>query len=134
MRRARQLGISLACLALCAPLHAQDSDTEVTEEAADDEVMEEIVVTVNKDGDPVDVDALYLEQLRDQVIRDYNFAQAEQEEEEWRQSLPTSVQAPGSRIRWGYDPRSEAAMRRQSSINDLHFDRTRPATIFSVGF
>ena len=130
MRRARQLGVSLAWLALCAPLQAQDDDAE----GADDEVIEEIVVTVNKDGDPVDVDALYLEQMRDQVIRDFDFAKAEQEEEEWRQSLPTSVQAPGSRISWGYDPRSEAAMRRQSSINDLHFDQNRPATIFSVGF
>ena len=54
MRRARQLGVSLAWLALCAPLQAQDDDAE----GADDEVIEEIVVTVNKDGDPVDVDAL----------------------------------------------------------------------------
>jgi hypothetical protein len=133
MKRARQLGVSLAWLALWAPLHAQDSDTGQADDGEDD-VIEEIVVTVNKDGDPVDVDALYLEQMRDQVIRDFDYAKAEQEEEEWRQSLPTSVQAPGSRIRWGYDPRSEAAMRRQSNINDLYIDQNRPATIFSVGF
>jgi hypothetical protein len=133
MKRARQLGVSLAWLALWAPLHAQDTDTGQDDDGEDD-VIEEIIVTVNKDGDPVDVDALYLEQMRDQVIRDFDYAKAEQEEEEWRQSLPTSVQAPGSRIRWGYDPRSEAAMRRQSNINDLYIDQNRPATIFSVGF
>jgi hypothetical protein len=120
-----------ACLSLWLPAWAQDEDPADSEE---DEVIEEIVVTVNKDGDPVDVDALYLEQLRNQIISDYQFAQAEQQQEQWRQSLPTSVQAPGSRISWGYDPRSEAAMRRESSITDLPFDRNRPATIISVGF
>jgi hypothetical protein len=131
MTDAARFGLILALLALGAPAYAQEADSG---DDADEEVIDEIVVTVDKDGDPVDVDALYLDQLRDQVIRDFEFARAEQEQEEWRQSLPTSVQAPGSRIRWGYDPRSEAAMRRDSSINDLHFDQTRPATIFSVGF
>lgn len=133
-RRTRLLATAIfaaAGLSLWVPAQGQDEEPADSDE---DEVIEEIVVTVNKDGDPVDVDALYLEQLRDQIIRDYEFAQAEQAEEEWRQSLPTSVQAPGSRISWGYDPRSEAAMRRQSSINDLPFDNNRPATIFSVGF
>ena len=131
MTEARRFGLILALLALGVPVPAQE---EASDDDAEEEVIEEIVVTVDKDGDPVDVDALYLDQLRDQVIRDFEFARAEQEEEEWRQSLPTSVQAPGSRIRWGYDPRSEAAMRRESSINDLPIDQTRPATVFSVGF
>jgi hypothetical protein len=137
MKQARQYSVlaaaifAAAWLSLWAPVQAQD---EAQADSEEEEVIEEIIVTVNKDGDPVDVDALYLEQLRDQIIRDYEFAQAEQAEEEWRQSLPTSVQAPGSRISWGYDPRTEAAMRRQSNINDLPFDRNRPATIISLGF
>jgi hypothetical protein len=137
MNRGRPHGIIAAALLAVAwpllwmPARAQDEDQAGGEE---DDVIEEIVVTVNKDGDPVDVDALYLEQLRDQIIRDFEFAQAEQAQEQWRQSLPTSAQAPDSRIRWGYDARSEAAMRRQSSINDLPIDQNRPATIFSIGF
>ena len=99
----------------------------------EEETMEEIVVVVNRSGDPVDVDALRLEQLREQVIRDFNLAQAEQEKEAWRQDLQTSVSSPDSRIAWGYDAKSEAAMRR-STINDLPTDRVQPATVISVRF
>ena len=97
------------------------------------EVMEEIVVVVNKSGDPVDVDALYLDQLRTRVIKDFESLQAEQEKEVWRQGLQTSFKPPESRISWGYDAKEEAAMRR-SSINDLPTDRVKPATIISVSF
>lgn len=112
------------------PVLAQDEDEGAAE---DEEIMEEIIVTVDRSGDPVDVDALYLEQLRDQVIKDFDMAQAESEQELWRQGLQTSVSAPGSRIAWGYDAQSEAAMRR-STINDLPIDRVQPATVISVRF
>ena len=71
--------------------------------------------------------------FRDQVIKDFDMAQAESEQELWRQGLQTSVSAPGSRIAWGYDAQSEAAMRR-STINDLPIDRVQPATVISVRF
>lgn len=132
MRLRRTIGLfGAAFVALAmAPVLAQDED----EGAADDEeIMEEIIVTVDRSGDPVDVDALYLEQLRDQVIKDFDMAQAESEQELWRQGLQTSVSAPGSRIAWGYDAQSEAAMRR-STINDLPIDRVQPATVISVRF
>ena len=116
---------------MIAPVLAQDE--EETTAGEEEEVMEEIVVTVDRSGDPIDVDALYLERLREQVIRDFDLAQAEQEEELWRQGLQTSVSAPGSRIAWGYDAQSEAAMRR-SSINDLPVDRVQPATVISIRF
>jgi len=136
MNRIRQNGIfaasiALMCLSTWAPLRAQD---EVGTDTDDDEPIEEIVVTVNRSGDRVDVDALYLEQLRTRIIKEFNYAQAEQEEELWRQSLRTPVQAPDSRIAWGYDAQSEAAMRRTSQINDLPIDRVKPATIFSIRF
>ena len=124
----------LPAAALFALAGALTFAQEEDEAAADDEeVIEEIVVTVDRSGDPVDVDALYLEQLREQVIRDFDLAQAEQEKELWRQGLQTSVSAPGSRIAWGYDAQSEAAMRR-SAINDLPIDRVQPATVISIRF
>ena len=111
------------------PVLAQDDEELDPEEV--EAVMEEIVVTVDRSGDPVDVDALYLEQLRSQVIKDFDLAQEEQEKELWSQGLQTSVSAPGSRIAWGYDAQSEAAVRR-SSMNDLPIDRVQPATVISV--
>lgn len=122
-------GAAFVALAI-VPVLAQD-DEETTGEEED--VMEEIIVTVDRSGDPVDVNALYLEQLRDQVIKDFDMAQAESEKELWRQGLQSSVSAPGSRIAWGYDAQSEAAMRR-STINDLPMDRVQPATVISIRF
>ena len=131
MKRRRHSWIVAAALAAaCLPAGApEEAGTD-----EDEQPIDEIVVVVNKRGDRVDVDALYLEQLRDRIVRDYEFAQAEQEEEIWRQSLPTSVSEPDSRISWGYDARSEAAMRRTSMINDLPMDRVKPATVISVSF
>lgn len=128
-RKIGLFGAAIAALAL-GPVLAQDEEDSAADE---EEVMEEIVVTVDRSGDPVDVDALYLEQLRDQVIKDFDMAQAEQEKELWRQGLQTSVSEPGSRIAWGYDAQSEAAMRR-STINDLPIDRVQPATVISIRF
>ena len=122
-------GAAVVALAI-APVFAQDDDDAAADE---EEVIEEIVVTVDRSGDPVDVDALYLEQLRDQVIKDFDMAQAEQEKELWRQGLQTSVSAPGSRIAWGYDAQSEAAVRR-SRMNDLPIDRVQPAPVISIRF
>jgi hypothetical protein len=132
-RHIRKYGVAIAVGLLVAGLAiAQEEDAD--EDAADEEdVMEEIVVVVDRSGDPVDVDALYLEQMRDQVIKDFNIAQQEQEKEAWRQGLQTSVSNPNSRISWGYDAQSEAAIRR-SAMNDLPMDRVQPATVISVSF
>ena len=126
----RLFGAAFVALAM-VPVLAQDEEDSAADE--EEEVIEEIVVTVDRSGDPIDVDALYLEQLREQVIKEFDMAQAEQEEELWRQGLQTSVTAPGSRIAWGYDAQSEAAMRR-SSMNDLPVDRVQPATVISIRF
>jgi Flp pilus assembly protein CpaB len=122
-------GLSLAGLSLAQEEAAEAAEATEQEE----EVMEEIVVVVDRSGDPIDVDALRLEQLREQVIKDFTLAQEEQEKEAWRQGLQTTVSRPDSRIAWGYDAQAEAAMRR-STINDLPMDRVQPATVISVRF
>ena len=64
-------GLSLAGLSF-----AQEEEAEPDEATGqEEEVMEEIVVVVDRSGDPIDVDALRLEQLREQVIKDFNLAQ-----------------------------------------------------------
>ena len=133
MKRIRKFGTVTAALVALASLLVWTTLRAQEEDADDEEVMEEIVVVVNRAGDPVDVDALYLDQLRTRVIKDFETLQAEQEEEVWRQGLQTSFKPPESRISWGYDAKEEAAMRR-SSINDLPMDRVKPATIISVSF
>jgi hypothetical protein len=136
MKRIRKFGTLTATFAVLASLliwTTVKGQEDVATDNDDEEVMEEIVVVVNKAGDPVDVDALYLDQLRTRVIKDFETLQAEQEEEVWRQGLQTSFKPPESRISWGYDAKEEAAMRR-SSINDLPIDRVKPATIISVSF
>ena len=120
--------IAGVCVASPAVLWGQEED-----DADEEEAMEEIVVVVDRDGDPVDVNALYLEQLRTRVIKDFEMAQLESGREDWRMSLQTSVSVPDSRISWGYDARSEAAMRR-SIATDLPMDGVRPATVISIRF
>lgn len=136
MKQIRKFGALTATATALASLLVWTTVTgqeDVATDNGNEEVMEEIVVVVNKAGDPVDVDALYLDQLRTRVIKDFETLQAEQEEEVWRQGLQTSFKPPESRISWGYDAKEEAAMRR-SSINDLPIDRVRPATVISVNF
>jgi len=102
-------------------------------EAQEQEPIEEIVVIGNKDGDPIDLEARYLEQLRARIVADYLRQQTAEEEEQWRKSLPTSVEGPG-RIRWGYDAQAESRVRREMALTDLPTDTVKPATVISVRF
>ena len=110
---------------------AQDDEAPADE----DDVIEEIVVIAGKkSGDPVDVEALYEEMLRDRLMLDLDQLRILQEEEEqWRSSRTGTVENP-SRIQWGYDPQEELKMRRDSQLSDVTFIPTRPATLFRVGF
>jgi hypothetical protein len=109
---------------------AQDAEDQPK---ADDESIEEVVVYGNRRGDPVDIDALYLEQFRKRVLDDYFRQQRLLERERWRSSLETQVKSP-SRIRWGYDPGAELRMRRETDLMDLPFETTRPASVFRLEF
>ena len=102
-------------------------------EAQEQEPIEEIVVIGNKDGDPIDLEARYEEQLRARIVADYLRQQTDEEEEQWRKSLRTSVEGPG-RIRWGYDAQAESRVRRETALTDLPTDTVKPATVISVRF
>jgi len=119
-----------AVAAIPPPTFAQEAKDQPK---ADDTSMEEVVVYGTRRGDPVDIDALYLEQFRKRVLDDYFEQQRLMERERWRSSLDVKLKSP-SRIRWGYDPGAELRMRRETDLMDLPFETTRPASIFRVEF
>jgi hypothetical protein len=124
------LGLIAAVVAIPLLTFAQDAEDQPK---AGDKSIEEVVVYGTRRGDPVDLDALYLEQFRKRVLDDYFKQQRLLERERWRSSLETKVKSP-SRIRWGYDPGAELRMRRETDLMDLPFETTRPASIFRVEF
>ncbi len=130
-RRAVGTGSLVALFAFVATAAQAQQDTAASEQ--EQEPMEEIVVIGNKDGDPIDLEARYEEQLRARIVADYLRQQTLEDEEQWRKSLPTSVEGPG-RIRWGYDAQAESRVRREMALTDLPTDTVKPATVISIRF
>ncbi len=109
---------------------------ENAEQAADEEeeVIDEIVVIAGgKPGDPVDVEALYEEMMRDRLMTDMTRLRVLEEQNEWRGSAATTT-SRSSRITWGYSPQDELRFRRESAFPDETFITTRPATVFRFEF
>jgi hypothetical protein len=125
-KQVRQFLRASALIAGCPFLtaHAQE----------DSESIDEIVITVDRQGRPVDVDAIRLEEIRLETIKGLKLEEHKQEEELWRQKLRSEIRRSASRIAWGYDAQTEAARFRYSQANYLPIDRVRPATVFSVRF
>jgi hypothetical protein len=97
-------------------------------------VIDEIVVTAGKkSGDPVDVDALYEEMMRDRLMIDLDRLKVLEEQNEWRSSANTIVARP-SRIQWGYKPQDDVRMGRESNLSDVPFITTKPASLFQFEF
>lgn len=121
-------------IAACCPLlatHAQETSDQVPADVAS---IDEIVVVVDRDGKPVDIDALRLEETRLEIIRDFELEQHKQEEELWRLKLRSEIRRNTSRIAWGYDAQTEAARFRYAQADYLPIDRVRPATFITVRF
>ena len=121
--------VAILAFVAAAAQAQQDAEADTEEQVP----MEEILVIGNKDGDPVDLEASYEEQLRARIVADYLRQQALEDEERWRQSLPTAVEGAG-RIRWGYDAQAESRVRREMALTDLPIDTVRPATVISISF
>lgn len=126
----RSVSAAGAC-SLLAPAIAQEAPVEGFDDA---KPLEEIVVTVGRDGNRVDIDALLRDEARLKIIRAYLLEQHKQEEERWRLRLRSSMQRNTSRIAWGYDAQTEAARFRYSQADFLPIDRVQPATFFSIRF
>ena len=105
-------------------------------EDEEEEVIEEIVVIAGeKPGDPVDVDALYEEMMRDMLMIDLDRLKVLEEDLAWREETDKTINADSSsRIKWGYDPQDELRMRNDLDMSDVEGTPTKPATVFRFEF
>ncbi len=132
VRRCLALAISAAgACCLLVPAIAQETRVDDFDGA---KPIEEIIVSVGRDGTRVDIDALLRDETRLKIIRAYLLEQHKREEELWRMRLRSSMQRKASRIAWGYDAQTEAARFRYSQANFLPIDRVQPATFVSIRF
>ena len=112
-----------------------DDDVASNEVVANDkatEEVEEIIVYAYRSGDKVDVDARYEELFRSRASMELSRLEVLDEEYQWRKTM--SENESESRIKWGYNPEAEQAMRRDTSLEDLSFDSNKPATVLRVQF
>ena len=127
------LTVLLAGLLLGMAATAQDDNDE---DATDtDEEMDEIVLIVDRSGDPVmDMDLRHEAVMRERIMNEYFRLQQLEEDAAWRQADPDLDPSKTSRIKWGYNPQAEARMRRETDLMDLPIDEVKPATLFRVEF
>jgi hypothetical protein len=112
---------------------AQEDPDEIVEEEEEDVIEEIIVYAGGRPDDPVDVEALYEEMMRDRLMTDIKRLKILEEQQEWRSSGDENYSS-SSRIKWGYSPQDELRMRRESGIPEETYITTRPATIFRFEF
>ncbi len=112
---------------------AQEDPDEIVEEEEEDVIEEIIVYAGGRPDDPVDVEALYEEMMRDRLMTDIKRLEILEEQQEWRSSGDENYSS-SSRIKWGYSPQDELRMRRESGIPEETYITTRPATIFRFEF
>ena len=122
--------------ALAASLASLPVTAQVDEGVSDDdsaEVIEELVVYANRKGDQVEVDPVYQEMMRQQMMDEVQRMRQE-EEEDWRNSNLTYQSSKKSRIVWGNDPKADRAMQEDLERNRLSGDTTKPTTLFRAQF
>ena len=128
----KRYGFAAAAVILIGTSATAQEDADQV--AADDEVIDEIVVVAGeKSGDPVDIGALYEEMMREKLMIEKVRLQELEEQNEWRNPNARVAENP-SRMSWGYDPKDELRMRRESNLSDVQFVTTKPATIFRSSF
>jgi hypothetical protein len=113
---------------------AEEEDPAPADDTAAIEEIDEIIVYGGERNDPVDVDALYEDLLRERILKDIERLRVLEEDYKWRSPKPSALATTPPRITWGYDPRDESRMRQDTSLTDLPIDDTKPATIFRIDF
>jgi len=122
--------------ALAASLASLPVTAQVDEGVSNDdssEVVEELVVYANRKGDQVEVDPVYQDMMRQQMMDEVQSMRLE-EEEDWRNSNLTYQSSQKSRIVWGNDPKTDRAMQEDLERNRLPGDTTKPTTLFRAQF
>ncbi len=125
-------GFAAAAMALTGAIAlAQENTGQIADE---EKVIDEIIVVAGeKSGDPVDVEALYEEMMRERLMLEQDQMRILEEENEWRSSGSTTLDE-SSRIQWGYSAQDEHRMRQEVQLPDMQEETVRPATLFRVGF
>lgn len=123
---------AVAIVALIGTLAVAQEETE--EEEEEEEVIEEIIVFGGgRPDDPVDVEALYEEMMRERLMTDIKRLEVLEEQQEWRNADDGTIET-SSRMSWGYSPQDELRMRRESGTPDETYITTKPATLFRYEF
>lgn len=144
---ARRSGVVVAAVALlCSVAFAQDAAEETEdadldraieaarEQAINDvveDVIEEVIVVAPPPGGRRRLDSIYVDPLKERIMKDLEDAYADREESAWRAEL---AEQNDSRIKLGYDPRDEYRLRNEMDLTDLPSDINKPATLFRIGF
>ena len=130
----RKGAFALAIVAFIGTLALAQEETEETEEEEEEEVIEEIIVYGGgRPDDPVDVEALYEEMMRERLMTDMKRLEVLEEQQEWRNADDGTIET-SSRMSWGYSAQDELRMRRESGIPDETYITTKPATVFRFEF
>jgi len=124
----------LAAWVALAAADARAQNLEGDDEIAADDSVDEIVVVAPRPGDPVSVEARYETLLKSRLQKEVRRLRDLDEEYEWRKTDTLKINEPDSRIKWGYDPRVELEVRRNTDLTDLPIDDTKPATLFRFEF
>jgi len=133
-RRCALIAVAVVFSSTIALAQEETKPTADADQADETKVVEELVVYANKkSGDPVDVDALYEEMMRERLMLEQDHMRVLEEEVEWRSSGSTTLN-DSSRIQWGYSPQDEHRMRREAELPDMQRETMRPATLFRIGF
>ena len=123
---------AVAIVAFIGTLALAQEETEEAEE--EEEVIEEIIVYGGgRPDDPVDVEALYEEMMRERLMTDMKRLEVLEEQQEWRNSDDGTIET-SSRMSWGYSAQDELRMRRESGVPDETYITTKPATLFRFEF
>ena len=124
---------AVAIVAFIGTLALAQEETEEAEEE-EEEVIEEIIVYGGgRPDDPVDVEALYEEMMRERLMTDMKRLEVLEEQQEWRNSDDGTIET-SSRMSWGYSAQDELRMRRESGVPDETYITTKPATLFRYEF
>lgn len=125
---AAMIAAGVSALAIAQEADPQDAGDE------EEEVIEEIVVYGGgRPDDPVDVNALYEDMMREMLMTDMERLRVLEEDQAWRNSDDKTTTETG-RIKWGYSPQDDLRFNRQSELSDVQFITTKPATVFSFEF
>ncbi len=127
----RLISGALSVTLLAAPVVAQENQNAPADESGEE--IEELVVYGMRSGDKREVDPMYEEMLRQQMMDEVQRMRFE-EEEDWRNSELTFQSSRESRMVWGYDPAADRALRNDIDRNTLPGDTTPPATLFRAQF